>query len=500
MSLKSLKPLIIILPIFLFITFLFVYKLDSAYFFTDEILYRASGSEYIHGNFTRNLQHPLIGKYIVGLMTLISESNVFILRLPYALLGVGSAFVVFVILKRQYGYFWGLLGALLYTLSPFIYETTRMVMFEAPMHLFWLLFHFYFLSLLQEDLPDKQFKKYQLLSGLFLGLSIATKIPSFVLYAFSFLIYIYHSFSTLKKVSTKQLVNTLLPVYFVSFITYGLTYVHLLIASGFSNLILVAKETLKVFLGRNSEGKTHIVAGEIFNKSPWWTYFYYIDKEYSIPGYILFYISPLVLFLKKNFFVVYWSLFFILNAIFFQLIPLKNSRYIASIELSCVFLIISLVHYFFIDFAKNIKFKKVVRIIVILLLSCIFIQRVLFVIKQPLTEYNWAFNYFKNETNNFTQYKRMYVFGSIRSLKWYREFVPNESMFLYRQDYNIMCPEFSTFDYIAFEKDELLMDPTNLLMKFVKENELGFEKIEIPNFIIYKKLPGYTTFFNCVNN
>lgn len=477
---------------FTFITFLFIFKLDFAYFFTDEILYTLSGQEYFQGIFTRNLQHPLIGKYIVGFITLFTSNDVFFLRLPYALLGVGSTYLVYLILRKYFGSKFGILGALLYVFSPFLYTTTRMVMFESPMHFFWLLFHYYFLDLIEREKSKSVTTTQQILVGIFLGLSIATKIPSILLYIFPFLIYISH-YATLEKfIDVKQIIRKLMPIYGISFVVYGLTYLPLLIISGFSTFVEVAKETLKIFVGRNSEGKNHVIDGVVYTKSPWWSYIYFSTQEYFPPHLVLSYISLFFGFIKRNFFNYYWTLFALLNLLFFQLIPLKNSRYIASIELSVVFLTTSLLYFLWNSETFYIFNRKILRFLLSILIGIIFFQRFYYVISQSYTEYNWVFNYFKSETNNFTEYKRMYVFGSIRSLKWYRTFVPDESMFIYRQDYEIMCNEFNNFEYIAFEKEELLMDLDNTLFKYVVRNLNGFERVDIPNFLVFKRIDTFS--------
>jgi len=469
---------------FSLISFLFIYKLDYPYFFTDEVLYTTVGHEYVMGKFENNLQHPLIGKYIVGLVTLFSKNNVFFLRLPYAIMGILSALIVYLIVNKYYGEKFGMVGALLYVSFPFVYETTRMVMFESPMHLFWLLFHFFFLSFL-----DKEEKKFLVPTGIFLGLSIATKIPSILLYPFVLIIYIFYLVYKRKKLSIKKVFSTIFPIYAISVATYGITYVPIPLSS---NIVNVAKETLKVFLGRNSEGKEHVINGMVYTKSPWWTYGYFISKSYTIPQAVLVYISPIIAFFKSYFFVFYWLVFLIMNIVFFQFIPLKNARYIASMEISLVFLVVAFLHYVYI----NVDIP-VVRVATTIVVFYVLISRLLFVLNQQKTEYNWVYSYFKDETHSFQDYKRIYVFGSIRSMQWYRGFVPDMAMWIYRRDYNIMCIEFPYFNYIAFDQDELLKSPDNTLFRYVQENTLGFEKIEIPNFTIYKKINSFKPIFDC---
>ena len=114
------------------------------------------------------------------------------------------------------------------------------------------------------------------------------------------------------------------------------------------------------------------------------------------------------------------------------------------------------------------------------------------------TEYLGLWQYFKKETADFTEYKRLYVFGSVRSMKWYRDMVPDESMFLYRRDYYAMCPEFDTFDYFAFDKEELLKDPENFLHKFVLANGKNFKQVyEVEDMYVYKKQQAFESALDC---
>ena len=141
--------------------------------------------------------------------------------------------------------------------------------------------------------------------------------------------------------------------------------------------------------------------------------------------------------------------------------------------------------------------RTLLKIITIATLFIILTQRSFYVINQTRSEYNGLFTYFKKATNNFTQYERMYVLGSIRSLKWYRQYVPDLNILLYRRDYKIMCPEFKDFKYIAFDKDELLKDPQNLLYSFVKTNQNSFEYKEIAGMHLYERTPNSEVTFSC---
>ncbi|MBU0650156.1 glycosyltransferase family 39 protein, partial [Patescibacteria group bacterium] len=139
---KTAKISILVLTTF-FASYLNLWQLASDYLFTDEILYVQAGQEYKQADYSLNLQHPLLGKYVSALSSGSAVTDVFRLRLPFAVLGVLSGLVVFAIARRELGFYWGILGFLLYTSLPFLHDTNRAVLLESPMHFFWLLFSYF---------------------------------------------------------------------------------------------------------------------------------------------------------------------------------------------------------------------------------------------------------------------------------------------------------------------------------------------------------------------
>ena len=81
-------------------TALIFFKLDYRSFFTDELSYYYNGREIVNLNdYSKNKEVPPVGKYLGGISYLIGNRNIFLLRLPFALLSIFSAFVVYLIIK-----------------------------------------------------------------------------------------------------------------------------------------------------------------------------------------------------------------------------------------------------------------------------------------------------------------------------------------------------------------------------------------------------------------
>jgi 4-amino-4-deoxy-L-arabinose transferase-like glycosyltransferase len=479
--------------LFTFVAFLFLYKLDFPYFFTDEVLYMQTGGEYLNGNYTNNLQHPLLGKYLVGIMTLFTERSVFLFRLPFALLGVGAAWFVYVILRDEFGWKWGLVGALLFCTAPFTYVSTRMVMFEAPMHFFWLGFHYFFLKYLRRPTSGGA-----VLAGVFIGLSMASKTPSLVLYPFSALLLVFRYLSH-REIKLLHVVK----MYILSFATYGFTYVHMLLVTRLAGVKALYTSLMDTVFARNLEGKEHIVAGQLYSKSPWWYYFYYVWQEYGIVRVFFGALAPIYALIKKSFFASYWLIFLLVSFGFFQLIPLKNTRYIASIEVGLVFLMVSL----FVGLHKKIsaaKFaqsRKLAQILTGCVVLAVTVPDVTGILFQERTKYNALFHHIGEITRNYTTTDRFYLYGSTRSIRWYKHGKAEDiQMFTQDNRYFANCPEFWKYNYFIFDKDNLSRKENpelNLLYFFVSENLDSFELREDYGFLIYKLKDGAVPVFEC---
>ena len=140
------------------------------------------------------------------------------------------------------------------------------------------------------------------------------------------------------------------------------------------------------------------------------------------------------------------------------------------------------------------KFKISTKVLAIPIILII-LSHTATAIAQPRTEYNALFtDYLSYETNNFTSGDKIYIYGSTRSSRWYKhEKGEGKKMFEISTDLDAHCAQFSNFNYIILEKEEVLRYSDNRLYEFVNINKELFEESEKYGFLIYKKISTQPT-------
>lgn len=148
--------------------------LNSAYF--DEIYFARSAYEYVHGIDTMEWVHPPIGKLIIAIPILLFGMSTF----SYRIMGVIAAAimipVIYILAKKMFkDRKWGVLAGLLMTFDCFHFAQGRMGTVDTFLVLFIMLSSLF----MYQYIDSKENKKHKLvnlcLSGLFIGLAIATK-------------------------------------------------------------------------------------------------------------------------------------------------------------------------------------------------------------------------------------------------------------------------------------------------------------------------------------
>ena len=458
-------------------TALILFKLDYRSFFTDELSYYYDGREIVKLNdYSENKEVPLVGKYLGGISYLIGNRNVFLLRLPFALLSIFSAFVVYLIIKQSHDEIWAVIGSVIFSWMPFIFTESRMVMLEAPLILSWLLFHLFFIKYLQ-----KGSLKYACFSGILLGLSMGTKISSLIL-----VIFLPVAFTILKILPNKKLTKSdfrdLIIIGSISTLTYFVLFIPQLIQDGVKSFYLHIKSIYHAYyINRDKGGKLHFINGQMYLKSPSWYYFDFINKNYNIPLKIVSLTSPFAALIQKSFYTYYWALLLVISFIFIQMIGIKQIRYITYIELPMIFLIVSTL-----SFTYD-KSKKLGITLVFVLLSSLLTTRAAYALNETPTGYNSLYKYMAERTRNFSTDERFYVYGSIKSSRWYF-FGLKDDLFVSRKeqkDWEALQKDMPTFKYIIFDKIELAKKPDNSFFKYITENKLEYNKITLDEFFVY---------------
>ncbi len=460
-----------------------VYKLDYRSFFTDELAYIESGEALLRGDYSQNREVPPIGKYAAGIVYKLAGRNVFLLRLPFALLLPLSAFVAYLIIRLFYAEPWAVLGSALFGWMPFLFTETRMVMLEGPLILFWLLFHLNFLKYLQNGLT-----KYAAFSGFFLGLSLATKIPSIILPVFVVCSVLLFRIIPTKRFSKDEIKNLII-MSGISLLVYISLLIPQLIREGLQGAALHLKSIYRAyFVQRDLKGKLHFANGVLYLKSPYWYYFHFIKESYNLPLIISSAASPVAALFQKSFFAHYWLLFLMIASIFSQSLGVKQVRYITYLEVPMAFLIVVMTSYLF-------KKSKAAGIgLAVVLAVSLAATRITYALNESPTGYNLLYNYMREETHNFTTGERIYIYGSIRSSRWYF-FGLADNLFVSRKeqkDWDVLGEEMGTFKYLIFDRAEILKKPDNPFYIYAKSHESQYNKAALSEFDIYSlKVDGY---------
>ena len=302
----------IILAVLISITFAysffnFFFNLEAESFYYDEVVYSVSGLEYLQGDFTRNWEHPFLGKYLMGLSLHLLGRSDFSARLPSALFGFLTGVVIYLFAREVTNPWCGLVAVCLWSTSPIVLWVSRRAILDAPFVFFFTLSWYLFWRFFQTKSTG-----HALLGGITLGLAVATKIVGAVLVPVLFLYLVFPDisrFDTARPGSPdpgqkrgfgnplEAILDPLRPAVLsklilalsIALLLFLLTYAPVLERLG--PIFRVMNEHWK---WEQSTGHREVVNGVIYDKQPWWTYLYWYWRGY--PPYLLNY-TPGVLIL-----------------------------------------------------------------------------------------------------------------------------------------------------------------------------------------------------------
>lgn len=480
------RNLIIFILAFLSVSFLFIYKLDYRYFFADEILYIDAGREHLRGIYGDVMEVPLLTKYLAAIMYKNFDHDVFMLRLPFAIFGIITSVVIFWILKTQFGFIWGIFGMVLYASSNIINTATGMIMNEAMLNMMWAFFLFFF----YQAINTNKFR-YFLVAGIFFGLGMSTKFTSILLIPF-ILIFFPYLIIKFKKDIYKTIFN-FFTLFFGGASVFILTYLDPMLKYGKRFLIdVVYMEVLNTYYYKTDIGKRHLIAGDIYIKSPFWTYGYFLVTKELLSNIFTILIGFIYSLFNRNLFVIYYFLFFIFTFIFHQIYGVKSLRYMSAFLLPAIILATSGFYYL----SKKYEFVTKYLLAIIFV---IFLFKLADSINLKRTEYNALFEeYLKFETANFTNDKKIYIYGSTRSSRWYKHGKGvGKEMFEISGNLTGNCNRFKDFDYLILENDQLKLSLENRMKEHVDKNLKNYLMEEKYGFLIYKKVSSDEWFSVC---
>jgi hypothetical protein len=291
---------------FLYSLFNFFFNLAAESFYYDEVVYSLSGLEYLQGNFSRNWEHPFLGKYLMGLSLHLLGKSDFSARLPSALFGFLTGIVIYIFAKEVTNRWCGLAAVCLWSTSPIVLWVSRRAILDAPFVFFFTLSWYLFWRFFQTKSTG-----HALLGGITLGLAVATKIVGVILVPILFLYLVFpgtamskgqkRGFGTCPEPGRRDpprailyplrpaALSKLILALSIALLLFFLTYAPVLDRLG--SIFRVMNEHWK---WEQRAGHREVVNGVIYDKQPWWTYLYWYWRGY--PPYLLNY-TPGVLIL-----------------------------------------------------------------------------------------------------------------------------------------------------------------------------------------------------------
>jgi|GEM_PF-1077612 len=293
--------------VFAYSLFNLFYNLDAESFYTDEVTYSLSGMEYLQGNFTRNPEHPFLGKYLIGVSLRALGKSDFNARLPCALLGFLTGIVLCFFVKElinfgrprfvaadgpvrsrpqgrpQRGaqrdsqqaatiqcdpsnFYISLIAVALWSTSTLVLWVSRRAILDAFLVFFFTLSLFMFWRFFRTEEA-----KYALGGGISVGLALSCKLTAAVIVPI-LLAYVGIGERRIPKpASLGKLALALLIALLILFASYAP------VRGDLSDVFRVMGEHWSI---EQKTGHRAIIGGVMYDKQPWWTYLYWYWQGY----------------------------------------------------------------------------------------------------------------------------------------------------------------------------------------------------------------------------
>ncbi len=250
----------------------FFSNLEAESFYYDEVVYSVSGLEYLQGDFTRNWEHPFLGKYLIGLSLQLFGKSDFSARLPSALFGFLTGVVIYAFAREITNNHWcGLVAICLWSTSPIVLWVSRRAILDAPFVFFFTLSWYLFWRFFQTKRTS-----HALLGGIALGLATATKLVGAILVPILFLYLVFPGIRD-RELPRPAILGKLVLALSIAALILLLVYAPVLDRLG--PILRVMNEHWKL---EQRFGHREVVNNVIYDKQPWWTYLYWYWKGYPL--------------------------------------------------------------------------------------------------------------------------------------------------------------------------------------------------------------------------
>jgi 4-amino-4-deoxy-L-arabinose transferase-like glycosyltransferase len=278
----------------------FFFNLEAESFYYDEVVYSMSGMEYLQGDFTRNWEHPFLGKYLMGLSLRLFGRSDFSARLPSALFGFLTGIVIYFFAKEVTNPWCGLAAVCLWSTSPIVLWVSRRAILDAPFVFFFTLSWYLFWRFFQTKSTS-----HALLGGITLGLAAAAKLVGVVLVPILFVYLLFPGVrdtaigeglptepppprsgdlrrSKLPGVRDKGFLRPAVLSKLILALSIALLILLLTYAPVLDRLGSVFQVMNEHWRWEQRVGHRDVVNGVIYDKQPWWTYLYWYWKGYPL--------------------------------------------------------------------------------------------------------------------------------------------------------------------------------------------------------------------------
>src|SRR5215208_3220283 len=252
---------------------------------SDEPIYRDAGLEYVSGNFSSNLEHPLLAKYILGIsQVVLGSSEAEAVRIPAATATLLTGLVLFAFARRVAGYWSGVLALALWTISPLTLAFGRDATLEIVLIFFSTLA--LYLGWRWAEIGSWWFAGF---CGIAVGLATASKLVG-ILFLPAILVV-----GLLKIGLSRRLIFQGMLVGLAALATVLITY-----APAWSEAPSAIQYMFEFQSQHNDEGHRESLNSEVYKFPPWWAHLWWQWELYGTLASLSLAVTVLIALLRRR--------------------------------------------------------------------------------------------------------------------------------------------------------------------------------------------------------